>query len=140
MKGKDFKIETLESTKKDGYYVAGLFDGINLATDLYKDPKNSPKIVPVIIDLVRVEPGSSVLPHYHGFRFEEFYACNGMAILYTKMHGEEEWKERCVKGGGDGFTISPGELHKVYNPSKQEDFILLRVATFNVPEDSHYIE
>ncbi len=58
-------------------------------------------------------------------------------MLYIKKPGEE-WKERYVKVG-DSFTIDPREIHEVYNPSKQEDFILLRVATLNVPKDSHYI-
>ncbi len=104
----------------EGYRKKVLYDEEDLGMDGTK------------VQVVEIESGNKVEPHYHKKQTEVFSIQNGEAVMGI---GEEEY----LAQEGDVLICKPGDLHYTKNDSS-ETFRLIVFKTNYEEEDSYWPE
>lgn len=82
-----------------------------------------------LVQIVKTEAHTEIIPHYHKQTIEIFYILKGNANLYF---GDDKFRAQ----PGDTFLCEPGDVHGVINDS-DEEFSLL-VFKIDAQEDDKY--
>lgn len=90
------------------------------------------RITDAKVQVIRVEPGKKIEPHYHKIRTEAFYVLQGAGIIQ-----QNEENLHCV--AHDYFLSKPDTIHAVENTG-DEDFIIMIFRTNDPGEsDMHWV-
>ena len=111
--------DQLEWISADGYYRKVL-----LSEEDLQSSEN-------IVQLLKVEAGSRIVPHHHQRITEVFYVLKGQAILFVENNYS-------TRRPGDIILCKPNETHGIVNNS-DNDFVLA-VFKLNAIKDDTYWE
>jgi len=85
-----------------------------------------------LAQVVVIEPGSTVKPHYHKHTFEFYYVMEGRCKITIGNSVSE-------LGWGDMMLTEPGDVHSVFNCT-DSDFVVLVFKSNAKKDDTYWLE